>query len=129
MSNGNMTTDGNYPSNTGLPIDGAIVCKTFQYPRRRVALTIDGTPGTGASYKLQTLYRDTNNASGTWVDVNGASLSGNGAAATGSLVATVVGEAVRLVAANGTTPGTGNNVPKYDLQVYMLQDDEPCVAS
>lgn len=127
MSQGSMSSDANYPSNSGIPLDGVQLLGKFSYPRRLVAMTVEGTPGTSATYKAQALLRDDDNSSGTWVDIKSASFTGNGAAATGNLVFEAIGEAVRINAVNGTSPGTGANVPKYSLNVYEPADQIPQV--
>lgn len=123
MATGNMSTDANYPDNNGLQLETLHSISGGASPGEPYGvLTIGGVPGTGASYKLQELVSD---AIGTqWVDTKSASFSGNGAAATGQLTARLTGQAVRLVAANGTTPGTGGNTPNYSLEVMYLTTQE-----
>lgn len=118
MAKGTMGSNANYPSNNGIALDGSTMLDGSQMGRHLVSLTIGGVPGTTASYKLQALIRDDEITAGQWVDVKNSTLSGNGAAATGQIVVSVIGEAVRLVAVNGTSPGTAGNTPTYELNAY-----------
>ncbi len=116
MSIGEMATDANYPSDDGLQLDGVSMLGNFQMKRHLVAMSIGGVPGTTASYKLVTKMRDDDIDS--WVDVANSTLSGNGAAATGTVVVPVIGEAVRIVAVNGTSPGEDDEIPVFTLEVF-----------
>lgn len=116
---GLMATNDNYPSASGIPCNGAAMLGGFTMARHLAAFSVAGVPGTTASYKLQVLMDDDDITS--WVDVKNSTFSGNGAAATGHKVIPIVGQAVRVVADNGTTPGTGSNTPKYTLNVYPLK--------
>lgn len=106
MANFTISADGNYPSDAGIQLDGVNSLGFYQMSRFRAAYGITDTPGTGASYKLQVLARDDDYPNGNWVDVANSTLSGDGAAANGQITVDVIGEAVRLAAANGTAPGT-----------------------
>lgn len=114
MASGLMATDANYPSNAGLQIPGASQLTGFQLQRTIAVMTIAGTLGSGSpAHKMQTLNRD--NDVSAWIDVPNTTLN-----AVGQVVAEVVGEAVRVVAANGTSPGTGANTPRFTLNCYTV---------
>lgn len=108
-----MATDTNYPSATGLTLSmSSSLDSTFANPVFMQAdLFIGGTPGTTASYQVQIQRLK----GGAWLNATNLLLSGNGSAATGHASARIRATAVRLVAVNGTTPGTGVNTPKYHL--------------
>lgn len=118
MPAGLMSSDANYPSNSGLQLSGASFLSGFDLQPYVVSMTISKTPGSSASYKAQTLIEDSD--ASTWVDVPNSTISGNGSAATGQKSFVVVGSAVRIVAVNGTSPGTGANTPQYSLNAYPL---------
>lgn len=116
MSIGLMESDANYPSDAGLQLDGVAMLGNFQMKRHLASMSIGGVPGTGASYKLQVKLRDDDiNA---WVDVANSILSGDGADATGNVVVPVIGEAVRIVAVNGSSPGEDDETPVFTLEVF-----------
>lgn len=116
MSKGTMSSNGNYPSNAGIQVDGVPLLGGFSAEPHIAVLSISGVPGTGASYIPTTLIEDADGAQ--WGAIKGASLSGNGAAATGQIVFPFTGQAIRLEATNGSSPGTGNNTPAYVLEVF-----------
>lgn len=119
MSSGQMASDANYPSNTGVQIPGASQLTGFQLQRVVAVMTIAGTIGSGSpSYKMQTLNRDSQVSA--WIDVPNTTLT-----AVGQVTAEVVGEAVRVVAANGTSPGTGANTPRFTLNCYDIPTGDP----
>lgn len=117
MSSGIMATDTTYPLSSAVQVEALHGILGADNPSDAYAvMNISKTPGTGASYKLQQLIRD--GVSTQWVDVKNAAFSGNGAAATGQVVARISGQAVRILAVNGTTPGTGANTPAFRLSVH-----------
>lgn len=123
MPSGLMATNANYPADAGVQIPGASQLTGFQLQRHIVAMSIGGTPGTSPSYKIQTLNRDIDVSA--WIDVPNTTLT-----STGQIVAEVVGEAVRVVANNGTSPGTGANTPYYTLNCYTVpHSNRPVVGT
>ena len=118
MQSGQMSTDGNYPSANGVSLaHSSSLLGAYQTGGASfVTYGVSGTLGGGASYKLQTQINDTYGSQ--WVDVANSTLS-----ATGQLTAVVTGEAVRVVAANGTSPGTGNNTPTYFLESASVKEN------
>lgn len=116
MAQGSMSSNANYPSNSGIKADGAFVVGQPHFPRNIGVMNITGTPGSTAAYKAQSHLKD--DEVDEWVDIDGASISGDGAAATGQRVFYFSGDAARIVADNGTSPGTGLSVPSYELQIY-----------
>lgn len=111
MPSGQMATDTTYPSATGIPCGGSAIGSSFQYPRVTASLTITKTPGGSPTYDLQAEVGDDTDSSATrWVTV--ATLTG-----TGHTSVTVCAKSIRLNAANGSSPGTGNNTPRYNLNV------------
>lgn len=107
-----MTSDGNYPSNDGIRVGLQSVVSTAFRPTALIDidLAIAGTIGGGSpSYQIQVLDRD-----GNWRNASGLSLT-----AAGVVSGTVEGCSVRLVAANGTSPGTGANAPRYHLNTRV----------
>lgn len=118
---GQMSANGNYPSDSGLAVGPGVQYLAGRGSRTALAsLTITKTPGSGATYKLQQLMKDSDQDS--WVDIGTATITGNGAAATGHFTVRFTGVAIRLVAVNGTSPGTGSNTPFYVLRVYRNSD-------
>ena len=112
MTQGLMSSDANYPSDAGLPLNGTVLLGTEQHRGGLVAVTIGKTPGTGATYQVQ------ERVGGTWLNHRDGLISGDGAGATGHRVVRCIGDAVRIAAANGTSPGTSTDTPDYVLNVY-----------
>ncbi len=110
---GVMASNGNYPDNNGVSVGQTSTIqtgfKTLQL--HRVSILINGSPDSNALYKVQVLT-----VLGNWVDST-IQVSGGPGYANG----TVEGVAVRLAAANGTSPGTGNNTPGYEMEIEHLR--------
>lgn len=123
MASGQMATDANYPSSNGLQLETFHSVVGGNTPGDVFAtLTIDKTPGTGATYQIQELISDVNGSQ--WVNTRNGSISGNGAAATGQITVRVGGQAVRVNAVNGTTPGTAGNTPVYYLDIHYVEEQK-----
>lgn len=108
-----MASDGNYPSNEGIRVgQTSVVNPNFRSTHlARVSLSLVGTVGSGSpSYQVQV-----QSAAGDWVNVRNMVLT-----APGSVSAPVQGHAFRLVAVNGSSPGTGANTPQYHLAVEKI---------
>lgn len=109
-----MASDGNYPSATGTSLSMSSV-RDANFANQVFAmidLIIAGTPGTGSpSYQVQVKETSTDD----WVNCPNLLLNG-----AGSVSARSLGVAWRLVAANGTTPGTGANTPRYLMNIRTL---------
>lgn len=117
---GTMSSDANYPADAGIPLDGSDSLSGFSMKPFLLSLSVGGTPGTTASYKAQVLLDDVDVTQ--WVDVKGMLLSGNGAAACGNVARRVIGQAARVVAVNGTSPGTGADLPTYTLDAFPIEE-------
>jgi hypothetical protein len=116
MSNSLMSSDANYPSDSGLGLAGSSFLGGFNMVPHLVAWTVAGAPDdSDCDYQLEVLVRDADVAS--WVEVKGANLTN-----VGQRVDTVVGEAVRVVADNGSSPGTDDDTPRLTLNAYPLTD-------
>lgn len=115
MSDSLMSSDANYPSDDGLGMAGSSMLSGFNMVPHVVSMTVAGTPGSSPDYQLETLVRDADVAS--WVEVKDAVLTD-----AGQWIGVVVGEAVRINADNGTTPGTGDNTPRATLNAYPVTD-------
>ena len=107
-----MAADGSYPSSAGISVgmkslNGTLVEDSFM----RVSMMIGGTIG-GGSPGYTVMVLDPNN---NWTPAPKLTLS-----AAGQVSGIVYGKAVRLDALNGTSPGTGNNTPRYRLDVNKL---------
>lgn len=110
-----MASDANYPSNTGITVSqSSTLFSSFANPVFcDVDLLVAGTPGTGSpSYQVQVQLT----AGGSWFNLPQAVLTGAGHVHTRAF-----GVAFRLAAANGTTPGTGANTPRFHLGVRPLK--------
>ncbi len=111
---GLMGSSAQYPSATGVRL-GLTSTKDANHKTLNLYkynLAIKGTPGTAAEYDVQVMTFN-----GDWIDIPDSRLSGNGAAATGSVSGFALGYGVRLDATNGTSPGSGANTPNYELEV------------
>jgi len=105
-----MATNTTYPTASGISV-GFKSANTSMVENclMKWSLVVGGTPGTSPSYTIQVL-----NPLGNWVN------TGTALSATGQSNGIAFGSAVRLNASNGTSPGTGNNTPKYRLDVEKL---------
>lgn len=104
-----MASDTYYPSTSGVRIGLLSSLQTIYPPRLAdVDMLIGGTLGTGSP----TLVLEVQTEGGDWIPATGLSLT-----ATGQVSGRIEGNAVRINAALGSTPGTGANIPCYHLNV------------
>jgi hypothetical protein len=103
-----MATNTTYPTG-GVRMGLNSPKQTSVYPCSLldIDLLVGGTPGTSPVYQVEVMTRN-----GNWVPAKGLLLT-----AAGQISGQAYGCAARLNANNGTTPGTGNNTPRYFLGV------------
>lgn len=108
-----MASDANYPSNNGVRLGLNSEGNTSLYPIQQmyVNMLIGGTPGSSPSYQLEV-----QTVNGDWVKQKDFLLT-----SAGQVSGWVEGCAVRIAAANGSSPGTGANTPRYFLGVIPTQ--------
>lgn len=114
-----MSSDGYYPSSVGRHlglVSAAEAVRTNATFRQAILAKIDlaiaGTIGSGSpSYQVEA--QDTY---GNWAPAKGLVLT-----ATGQVSGYAHGCAFRLNAANGTSPGTGANTPRYFLDIVPVR--------